>query len=872
MPERLVRLPLETRASKSGQSGIANPSQWVIDFLGAAKSVTGIDVHETVAMQANAVYACVLVLAETMGTIPLVLYHRSPDGGKQRAPEHPLYRLLHDTPNPEMTSVDFRQSMMGHRLLWGNAYAEIERDVSGRPIALWPLRPDRMAIWRSLDTKQLEYWYSLYTGGVAVLQPEQVLHLKNLSIDGIRGMSPIAWQREAVAGELALEQFANSFFGNDATPGGFLSHPGTLSDKARENIKKGYEAAHKGLTMAHRMAVFEEGITWQKVGVAPEDAQFLASRQFSLTTIARMYRVPMHLLSELGRVTHANIEHMGIDFVTHTIRPHCVNWEQAIAHKLIMPAEAASYFAEFNIEGLLRGDLASRYQSYAIGRQWGWLSPNEIRNKENMNPIPDEDGGNDYLVPLNMGAHQPPVPAQPPSSETGEPIAQPLSDEDPSNRSTVWQRLFKRELETILRREKADVLQNARKLLQKGDFRGFQRWLVSFYGEDHPSWMRDRLLTLFEPEEEAFAQEFLEEFTERYSQRSLQALQGLLQSQNGESMPALEAKFADWEQNRALETVKKERFRLRIVPETRQTAQNALPPAFQPQIGPFYIQPPPPAAVQVPVTVQAAAPAQVQVPVTVEAPPPAQVLVPVTVEAPPAPEISVNANFQPPPAPNVEILNTFEAPATPPAPNLTIENMIPQPLAPNVEVVNRFEAPPSPPAPSLTIVNEVSQPAAPMVEIRNTYESPPAPQLVFNTTVEAGPAPNVEVPITVQGAQITNEIAAPVIENTFQPPQIEVQAPVIDVKAPISVENTFQPPQNVVQVQPPDVTVMPTQVNITVPAPPPPEPSRGVKVLYDEKGRVIGTEPRSAEKKLPPKLKAQKAQLNRIKRQTPKGG
>jgi HK97 family phage portal protein len=634
--------PFELRFT-GAKSGIANPSQWLMDWLGAGKSSTGIDVHETTAMQSVAVYACVKVLAETMAALPLIVYQRLPNGGKARATSHPLYRILHDAPNPEMSASDFRATMETHLNLWGNAYAEIERDVSGRPIALWPLRPDRMQIWRGFqDTNyQLEYLYSLYNGGSVTLAPSQVLHLKNLSIDGIRGLSPIAHLREAVGLALALESYAGHFFGNDSTPGGFLSHPGKLSETARENLKKGWEAGHRGLDQTNRMAVFEEGITFQKVGIPPEDAQFLGSRQFQLTEIARMFRVPQHLVGELGRVTHANIEHMGIDYVTHTIRPKAVNWEEAIMQKLFSESEQGSYFAEFLFADLLRGDLASRYAAYAVGKQWGWLNSNEIRDMENMNPISDEDGGNDYMAPLNMGPLQ--ALAAPPVVDPAAEAGAAGSEDVPSERDVVWQRWFTEKIEAILRRERTDVLQNAQKLLRKGDLRGFQRWLSGFYAEDHPKWMEERLAPLFKGEPESFVAEYVSDFSLRHSQKSLQALQNAIASQNGHSLEALEGVFGTWESERSLEIVKSERWRLHLPSETRELAPAT---AYAPVINNYVTVPErqvtidnhveiPAAQIEVPVTNEInVAPAnapEVNVPVTVQAPPAANV----TIETPP---------------------------------------------------------------------------------------------------------------------------------------------------------------------------------------------------------------------------------------------
>lgn len=347
-------------------------------------------------MTYTAVYACVRILAETIASLPLLVYERMPRG-KQRAPTHPLYPLLHDAPNDEMTSFTFRETMMSHLLLWGNAYAEIEWDNGGRPRALWPLLPDRTFPRRNQETLNLEYVTTLTDGSQVVLPKEKVLHIPGLGFDGLVGYSPIHMARQAIGLGMATEKFGSLFFGQGTNLGGIAEHPNALSDKAYERLEKSLNETYSGLGRSHRILLLEEGMKFQKLGIPPEEAQFLETRKFQTNEIARIYRVPPHLIGDLERATFSNVEQQSIDFAVHTIRPWLVRWEQAINSRMLFNSDR--FFSEFIMDGLLRGDIKSRYDAYAVGRQNGWLSANDIREMENMNPI---EGGDVYLVNGNM--------------------------------------------------------------------------------------------------------------------------------------------------------------------------------------------------------------------------------------------------------------------------------------------------------------------------------------------------------------------------------------------------------------------------------------------------------------------------------------
>jgi HK97 family phage portal protein len=303
-----------------------------------------------------------------------------------------------------MNSFEFREMLMGHVLLRGNFYAEIEYDKEGKIVALWPLNPDMMTVYRTEAGERL-YEYMLPDGQKKIFLPEQVFHLKAFSQDGLVGTSIIQAAKNAIELAQAAENYGISFFKNSARPSGVLTYPGRLSEQARENLRKSIQAQYSGLSKAHRIMVLEEGMKWEQIGISPDDAQFLEIRKFQVEEIARIFRVPPHLIGHLERSTYSNIEQQSIEFVVHTIRPWLVRIEQSINSQLLLDDERKLYFAEFKVDGLLRGDIESRYRAYSIARQYGWMSANEIRELENLNPLPP-DVGDTYWVPLNISAER----------------------------------------------------------------------------------------------------------------------------------------------------------------------------------------------------------------------------------------------------------------------------------------------------------------------------------------------------------------------------------------------------------------------------------------------------------------------------------
>ena len=373
-------------------------------FLGGTTS--GKTVTERSAMQMTAVYSCVRILAEAVAGLPLHLYRYNSDGGKEKAIDHPLYLLLHDEPNPEMSSFVFRETLMTHLLLWGNAYAQIIRNGKNQVVALYPLMPNKMSVDRDENGK---LYYTYYRGSdeairdrqyAVKLQPSDVLHIPGLGFDGLVGYSPIAMAKNAIGMAIACEEYGAKFFANGAAPGGVLEHPGTIKDPAR--VRESWQHTFGGSGNANKIAVLEEGMKYTPIGISPEQAQFLETRKFQINEIARIFRVPPHMVGDLEKSSFSNIEQQSLEFVKYTLDPWIVRWEQSIMRSLLLQSEKKEYFVKFNLEGLLRGDYQSRMNGYAIARQNGWMSANDIRELENQDRIPAEEGGALYLINGNM--------------------------------------------------------------------------------------------------------------------------------------------------------------------------------------------------------------------------------------------------------------------------------------------------------------------------------------------------------------------------------------------------------------------------------------------------------------------------------------
>lgn len=389
----------------------------------------GVYVDHDSALTFSAVFACVKILSETIATMSMHPFEK--DGKKKIRKTGPLDDLLSRRPNGEMHAFTIKEILTAHCVLRGNGYAEIERNALGEPIAIWPLLPDRTAPFRDSAG---ELWYAYKVGFQSepvAIPSADIFHLKGMGYNGSVGYDVISYATQTISTGMAAEQFSGAFFGNGAHLSGALMHPSKLTDEAREHIRHEFEAVYRGSNNAFRMAVFEEGMKWDKFSVDPQAAQTIETREYSIQDVARWFRVPPHMLADLKRATFSNIEHQSIEFVMHTMLPWVLRWEQEADAKLLtQPQRDRGMFIKLNVDSLLRGDLKARYDAYKIGREWGWLSANDIREFEDLDGL-DPEIGDVYIVPMN---HQPadrlvaePEAPEPPSIQP-EPLA-PLVEE-----------------------------------------------------------------------------------------------------------------------------------------------------------------------------------------------------------------------------------------------------------------------------------------------------------------------------------------------------------------------------------------------------------------------------------------------------------
>lgn len=372
-------------------------SGWFVDWVqGGSSTTSGIRINNNNALQIAAVFACIDCISADVAKLPLHIYKR--DGKYRRKKyEHRLHNLLSYQPNPEMTAIDFRQALTAHVLGWGNAYAEKQFDSRGNIIALWPLRPDRIKPFRD-DNKKLWYEATTDTGNRVYFPSHEILHIHGLSFDGIVGYNVVHQARESIGFAKATEKFGATWFGNGAHPSGTLEHPQVMSEKAQNRFQKGLER-YKG-DKANKLLVLEEGMKFKAITIAPEESQFLETRKFTIPEICRWFRMKPHKIADLERATFTNIEHQNLEYVMDTLSTWFVRWEQAVWSKLFTQAEQqAGFYVKHNANAIIRGDIKTRYEAFHLAINDGWLSRNEARELEDMNPV---NGLDDFLLPLNM--------------------------------------------------------------------------------------------------------------------------------------------------------------------------------------------------------------------------------------------------------------------------------------------------------------------------------------------------------------------------------------------------------------------------------------------------------------------------------------
>lgn len=481
------------------RSTLSQPEGWLVKMIGA-EAASGVEVNPETAMRATAVYACVSLLAELVASMPLFLYRRKNEG-RERASEHYLYRVLHDEPNPYMTSFGYWESAMVHLLTYGNHYAEKGYDSSGRVQQLWPISPNRVAV-KALADGTMYYEVSLPSGEKRKVSFDKIFHIPGPGFDGRVGRSPIAMNREAVGLSIAMERYSAKFFSNDATPRSVLVYPGQVDEEMEANIRESWQKKHGGTDNAHRIAILEEGLKVERVGLPQEDMEFIESRKYQTEEIARIYRVPLHLIQHQEKTTSwgTGVEQLGIGFVQYTMRPWLVRIERAIHQRLLSDADKDKYYAEFLVDGLLRGDAKSRAEALQIWRLNGVINANEWRQLENMNPV---EGGDEYWRPANM---MPPRDSQEPRQ-----IVRRSKDVQPRRRlMRTFEPLIRESASVVVKRQMSDIANLAKKTITKLGPNEFYVQAQAYF-KDHQQVMIEKLTPTFmayaEATQEAAAKE-----------------------------------------------------------------------------------------------------------------------------------------------------------------------------------------------------------------------------------------------------------------------------------------------------------------------------------------------------------------------------
>jgi len=473
-------------------SDIRNPDLWLTNSIAGVTTVSGQSIDSEKAWGLPAYYACIRCIAEDISTVPFKTYKRIKPRGREESPDHPVYELFEGSPNPMMTAQAWREMMLANTLSWGNGYAEILRDTRRNPRELWPIHPS--CVTPKIDKDNvLSYEVNSLGEPPRTIESEDMFHIHGLGSNGVTGFSVIRFAAESIGLGLAAQNFGASLFGNGIRPSGVLEHPGKLGPKEKKNLRASYEDMHRGSEKANRMLILEEDMKFKPFSIPPEEAQFLETRQFQVVDIARWFRMPPHMIQDLIRATYSNIEHQSTEYTVFTLRPWAVRFEKEARRKFFQ--NDAEYYAEHNLDAYLRGDNDSRSNYYV--RQWGIgaLSQNDIREKENMNPI---EGGDTYYVPLNMvrtedAAAGGTVPQQDTRDDDNEP-----GPPDANNPSTLnlerikksQKFVFEDVMGRILRKESKAAIRAVQR--HAGSHVGFEKWINRFFDE-HREYMLNAL-------------------------------------------------------------------------------------------------------------------------------------------------------------------------------------------------------------------------------------------------------------------------------------------------------------------------------------------------------------------------------------------
>jgi len=585
----------------------ANPDRWMRRFFGGIESKAGVTVDEETALKYSAVHGCVRIISETIASLPLNVYTRI-ERGKKKNTKHYLYRILHTQPNEEMSSFTWREMMLAHILLWGNHYSQIIRDGYNRVLELWALFPERMKVERRQSDKKKIYRYQPASGSQIIFDENEILHIPGLSFNGLQGKSPLSWYREQIGLGLAMEEYSSRFFSEGMHAGGVFTTPQALKDATYKRLKAELKKEYAGLKKAHGTMFLEQDLKFEKMSINPNDAQLLESKKFQLEEIARIFRVPLHLLQSLERATFSNIEHQSIDFVVHCIRPWLVRIEQSMNIKLFAEYEKDKNFVEFVVDGLLRGDIQTRFEAYTKGIQNAIYSPNDVLEMENRNPY---EGGDKHFIQLNMqpveqigeflgsraieirGNEIRILPKETENSiEIEREKRQVRSAKARVRLAKSYKGLFENVITRLVKREKVDILKIAKKTLKEKDAQIFNNEIDNYY-KKHVDFVRKHTKPVFNTYAEAisleaaeeigydlkleskrftddvriekFMQEYQESFNGRYTKENERVIREIVAKaliENKDPLEELEMKFNYWEEKKPEIVSKRETIKL----------------------------------------------------------------------------------------------------------------------------------------------------------------------------------------------------------------------------------------------------------------------------------------------------------------------
>ena len=464
---------------------LTSPPQWLLDYLGTGETVSGESVTVTGSLSVPAVLGAFTILAEDTASLPLILYRRM-KRGKERASDNPYYALMHDRPNPEHTSMLFREFILGHMLGWGNFYAQIIYDGRGQAQELWPLSPARMEVFRD-ENGERKYLYTRENDSKRAFRASDILHIPAFGFDGLVGYSRVSMARNSIAMAFSAEKYAGRVFQNDARPSVLVKHPGSLGDKAYERLQESWNLSYQGAGNAGKAAILEEGMDVTTIGFPPKDAMFIEQQEWSVTQVSRVFRIPPHMLGQVNRSTSwgSGIEQQELGYLSHTLRPWLVRIEQQLNKDLLLEAERKLYFYEHLTDGMLRTDIVARFSAYAQAITNGWMTRNEAREKENMNPL---DGLDEPLVPLNMQGADEPDP-EPNPGPNPQPLPQGEGEPDEDEEDDVVRGFVREAAERIVRREVNEVQDAVKRWLDKGKPEKFTAWLEQFYRSEFPQFI-----------------------------------------------------------------------------------------------------------------------------------------------------------------------------------------------------------------------------------------------------------------------------------------------------------------------------------------------------------------------------------------------